>query len=88
MNDKPQKPTKKEEEEILNFGVIGKFENKNIFYNEGSKFGDYLTHNKKNYSIPECFKPLTFSKAIKIINFKKNNIKPNETEKQNITEVI
>ena len=31
MNDKPQKPTKKEEEEILNFGVIGKFENKNIF---------------------------------------------------------
>ena len=87
MNDKPQNPTK-EEEEIKNFGVIGKYENKNIFYNEGSKYGNYLTHNKINYSIPECFKPLTLSKAIKIITFKKKNKKPVEAEKQIEEEII
>ena len=43
-----------------------------FFFNEGSKFGDFLTHDKINYSIPECFKPLTFTKAIKIISFKLN----------------
>lgn len=86
-NDKSkpqQKPTKKADDEIINFGVIGKYENKNIFFNEGSKFGDYLTHDKKNYSIPECFKPLTFSKAIKIISFKKNNNKSKEETEINI----
>ena len=88
-NDKSkpqQKQNKKQEEEIINFGVIGKYENKNIFFNEGSKFGDYLTHDKKNYSIPECFKPLTISKAIKIISFKKNNKKYKEETETNIEE--
>ena len=43
-------------------------------------------HDKKNYSIPECFKPLTISKAIKIISFKKNNIKSKEETEINIDE--
>ena len=58
------------EEEIIEFGVIGKYENKNIFYNEGKEFGNYLNWNKINFSIHETFKPLTLSKVHKIINYK------------------
>ena len=72
------------EDEIIEFGVIGKYENKNIFYNEGKEFGNYLNWNKINFSIHETFKPLTLSKALKIINYKlmkmKENNKKNDEE--------
>ena len=50
---------------------LGKFEEESIFLNNG-KFGYYLNHNKKLYSVPQCFQKPTFKldDAIKIIKYK------------------
>ena len=85
-NDNDKNKQKPKEEEITVYGLIGKYDNKNIFFNQGSKYGDYLTHDNINYSIPECFKPLTLSKAVKIVSFKLNkkqsNVNTNEEIKK------
>ena len=50
---------------------LGKFEEESIFLNNG-KFGYYLNHNKKLYSVPQCFQKPTFKlkDAVKIIKYK------------------
>ena len=59
---------------------LGKFEEESIFLNNG-KFGYYLNHNKKLYSVPQCFQKPTFKlkDAVKIIEYRRNK----EAEKEN-----
>ena len=60
---------------------LGKFEEESIFLNNG-KFGYYLNHNKKLYSVPQCFQKPTFKlkDAVKIIEYRRN--KEAEKEKE------
>ena len=62
---------------------LGKFEEESIFLNNG-KFGYYLNHNKKLYSVPQCFQKPTFKlkDAVKIIEYRRNK----EAEKENDAE--
>ena len=59
---------------------LGKFEEESIFLNNG-KFGYYLNHNKKLYSVPQCFQKPTFKlkDAVKIIEYRRKK----EAEKEN-----
>jgi tRNA C32,U32 (ribose-2'-O)-methylase TrmJ len=72
----------KPEKEITEYGLIGTHENNNIFFNEGVEFGDYLRCNNINFSIHEKFKPLTLSKALKIINYKLMKMNENEQDEK------
>jgi len=68
--------------ETLN-AYLGKFEGESIFLNNG-KFSYYLNHNKKLYSVPQCFQKPTFKlkDAVKIIEYRRNK----EAEKENDAE--
>ena len=56
--------------EITDFGIIGKLNETDIFYKEGTKYGNYLRYKEMNFSIHAKFYPLTLNKAIMIINYK------------------
>ena len=54
---------------------IGSYMDTAIFLNHG-KYGFYLNHNKRLYSVPQCFQKPTFklADAIKIIEFREKRL--------------
>ena len=65
---------------------IGSYMDTAVFLNHG-KYGFYLNHNKRLYSVPQCFQKLTFKldDAIKIIEYKQKTQKQeHEQEEEDI----
>ena len=60
---------------------IGSYMDTAVFLNNG-KYGWYLNHDKKLYSVPQCFQKPTFKldDAIKIIKFKQQKQDKQEEE--------
>ena len=65
---------------------IGSYMDTSIFLNNG-KYGYYLNHNNKLYSVPQCFQKPTFKSddAIKVIKYKQK-IQKQEEEPKGVSE--
>ena len=50
--------------------MVGKLNDEDIHYKEGTKYGNYLRYKDMNFSIHHKFYPLNLDKCIKIINYK------------------
>ena len=71
---------------------IGSYMDSSVFLNNG-KYGWYLNHDKKLYSVPQCFQKPTFKlqDAIKIIEYKQKTQKQEEEPKgvsEDLDEII
>jgi topoisomerase IA-like protein len=60
---------------------LGSYMESSLFLNNG-KYGWYLNHNNKLYSVPKCFQKPTFKldDAIKIIKYKQQTQKQKQEE--------
>lgn len=72
--------------EVIN-PYLGKYSGSSVFLNHG-KYGPYLNHDSKLYSVPQCFQKPTFklSDAIKIIEFRKKWFEQQKENKKDFKE--